>query len=399
VLESAAPPLLQHSMTQHARKHLAFMIRALEIGGAERQLVALANGLAARGHRISILLLYANGALLDALDARIEIVDLGKRHRYDLVGFVGRFRRTLARLRPDLLYSWLQVPNLISGLATWLPEAPVIAWGVRGTDIEPDAYDFARWAVDAALRRLGGRPAVIITNARSTRQELVAHRVDEARIAVIPNGIDTARFRLDREARHRARQELGLDEQAPVIGMVARLDPMKDHATLLEASARYLPDRPAARLVVVGGGPETLRRQLQAQAEALGIGSRVLWTGPRLDLPALYNAFDLCTLSSRFGEAFPNVLGEAMACGVPCVATDIGDSSVVIGACGRIVPPRSPESLVRAWQAVLDLPADERYKLGLDARARIEACFGLDRMIEASEVTLIDAIERYRAGR
>jgi glycosyltransferase involved in cell wall biosynthesis len=379
-----------------APRHFAFLIRSLAIGGAERQLVALANGLATRGHRISLLLLYAEGDLLADLDPRVDIVDLGKRHRYDLVRFLRRFTGALTRLRPDLLYSWLQVPNLMSGLATWLPSAPAVAWSVRGTDIDPDSYDLARRLVDAAVLRISHRPAVIIANAEATRRELVTHGVAVSRIAVVPNGIDLTRFRPDPEARERIRREFGVQEAAPIIGMVARLDPMKDHATLLAAAALFLPAHPAARLVVVGDGPDTLRCELFARAEVAGIGGRIIWTGLRHDLPALYGGFDLCTLSSRFGEAFPNVLGEAMACGVPCVATDIGDSAELIGPCGRIVPPEAPMALAEAWQDLLARPAEDRRQLGIKARARIAALFGLDRMITASETALIGAISGNR---
>jgi glycosyltransferase involved in cell wall biosynthesis len=375
--------------------HVALLIRALTVGGAERQLVALANGLVARGHRVSLLVFYANGGLASELDPRVELVDLRKRRRGDLTGFVTRFVRTLGRLRPDALYSWMQVPNVMSGLATWLPRAPTVIWGIRGTAIDPGSYDLARNLVDIGERKLSGRPAVIIGNAEATRRELIAHGVPASRIRVIANGIDTTRFQPDAAARSRVRHELAVDDDTTLIGAIGRYDPMKDHVTLLKAAAGFMPTHPTARLLVVGDGPDDYRHQLQKAARTLGLGDRVIWSGPRFDMAAVYNALDLCTLSSRFGEGFPNVLGEAMACGIPCVATDVGDVMQVVGDTGAIVPVSDPAALAQGWSALLSDATKARHQAGAQARAHIVANFALARMITETEAALASAIAEH----
>jgi glycosyltransferase involved in cell wall biosynthesis len=168
----------------------------------------------------------------------------------------------------------------------------------------------------------------------------------------------------------------------PLVGVVARLDPMKGHSVFLEAAARVSARTPEVRFALVGAGEPGYEAQLRSHAERLGLASRVRWIAPGLDMRAVYNALDLLVLPSRFGEGFPNVVAEAMACGTPCVATDVGDARVVLGDCGSIVPVEDPNALAAAIEQALDLPGEERTRLAQRARERIMSRFSTRALAE-----------------
>ncbi len=173
-------------------------------------------------------------------------------------------------------------------------------------------------------------------------------------MVVIPNGIDAERFCPDPEARSQIRSEWGIAEHEKLIGLVGRLDPMKDHPIFLEAAACLAKKRKETRFVCVGGGPEEYQASLQTLAESLGLGERLLWAGTRQDMPAVYNALDILVSSSSYGEGVSNTIGEAMACGVPCVVTNIGDSAWVVRDMGEVIPPKDPSALSNAVEKLLD---------------------------------------------
>jgi glycosyltransferase involved in cell wall biosynthesis len=204
----------------------------------------------------------------------------------------------------------------------------------------------------------------------------------------VPNGIDLQAFRADRRSGLGLRRQWGVARDERLIGLVARLDPMKDHGTFLAAISAFIDSGCTARFVCVGDGPEDYRRVLQADADRRGLAGHLVWAGSQSDMPGVYNALDLATLTSAFGEGFPNVLGEAMACGVPCVATDVGDAAEIIGDTGMVVPKGDPAALAAAWRQALDRLDKEGDLPGARARERIVARFGVETMIERSEALL-----------
>jgi glycosyltransferase involved in cell wall biosynthesis len=188
------------------------------------------------------------------------------------------------------------------------------------------------------------------------------------RLVVIDNLIDTDYFVPDPIARARQRAAWGVADTELLIGMAARFDPMKGHDIFLGAAARLIRDRPSVRFVLIGGGTASYAGTLKRTAERLGLDRSLIWAGEECDMAAAYNALDLATLSSLEGEGFPNAVAEAMACGVPVVATDTGDTARLIGATGLIVPPGDAVRLADGWATLL---ASDRAGLGRDARQRI----------------------------
>src|SRR5262249_21994255 len=159
----------------------------------------------------------------------------------------------------------------------------------------------------------------------------------------------------------------------------------KDHATLLNAASRFARENSGARFVCVGDGP--LRDELKGLAQSLALADRIVWAGEIADTRAAYNAFDIATLASAFGEGFANAVGEAMACGIPVAATDVGDVRAIAGSTGEVVSPKDPDALCAAWQRLRARRAREP-ALGEAARAAIVSNYGLEIMVRRTEDVL-----------
>lgn len=368
---------------------LLLLIRSLDRGGAERQLITLAKGVDKSRFAVTVATFYDGGVLRPEVAGveGIRVVSLGKRGRWDVLPFLRRLVGLARGVRPDIVHGYLSVSNELGWLAGRLVGAKVV-WGLRASNV-----DFAHcdW-LPALSFRLGAwlsRYAdLIIANSYAGREHHIANGYSGEKMIVIPNGIDTDRFQSNSAAGGEVRRQWAIPEPADVIGLVGRLDPMKDHPTFLRAAALLARERDNVYFVCVGDGPSAYRRNLEVLAEELGVGNRLVWAGGRGDMPAVYSTLDLVTSSSAYGEGFPNVVGEAMACGVPCVVTDVGDSALVVGETGLVVPPRDPEALCAGWRQLLALTPEQRTALGHAARARIEREFSVRQLVVNTEQAL-----------
>lgn len=360
---------------------ILFLLRALNCGGAERQLVLLARGLRQRGHDVAVAVFYPGGPLEAELrESAVPVIFLHKRGRWDVVRFLARLVQTVLHERPDVLHSYIS--NLVTVFVQPFLPSMKIVWGVRSSYMDFSRYNWLFRASYAVACRLSGSADLIIANSHAGRQCHVAGGYPEEKMVVIPNGIDTKRFFPNSDARWRIRAEWGVLREEELIGLVGRLDPMKDHETFFQAALLLLQARRTARFVCVGDGPSEYRTLLQARAHSLGLSDHILWVGMRSDVADVYNALDLL-VNCSYGEGFSNVIGEAMACGIPCVVTDVGDSGLVVGGMGELVPTKDPVALKRGMQRLLDR------KPGADEiRRRIVESFSLESLILTTEHTL-----------
>ncbi len=368
---------------------IVLFTRSLNAGGTERQLVLMARGLAARGHEVTVLLLYGGGALEPALaGSGARVVAIGKRGRWDVLGPLWRLRRAFRAARADVTYAFLPMQTVLAALL-----APGrVVFGLRAGGMELARYDWLSALSYVLETKLAKRAAAIVANARAIRA-ILPPGIDPARVAVVANGIDTDHFKPHPTGRAALRREWGLAENTLAIGMVARIDPMKDHGTFLCAAAAFLAANPTTRFVCVGDGDAAYRRQLVELADALGVGSALAWAGERHDLAAVYSAFDIATLSSAFGEGFSNVIGEAMACGTPVVATDVGDAVRIVGDGGVVVRARDAMALAEGWREVAMGDIDA---MASAARARIVEQYSVERMVDRTERVLTMVAEGAR---
>lgn len=368
---------------------IALLIRSLNYGGTEMQLTILANGLARSGHAVSLFVFYPDGPLRERLSPDVTLRCLGKRGRLDVISFLRNLFRALDEEQPDVLYAFLPVANLLACLTRLRSPKLKVTWGVRASNMDLARYDWFSRLTYWLERRLCRCPGLIISNSQAGRRHAVSHGFpDNDRFIVIPNGIDVEHFLPDSRLRGALRAEWGVLPHETLVGIVARLDPMKDHPTFLEAAAILARREPGVRFVSVGASPEDYAAVLREQVRRLGLGDRMMWAGPRGDLPAVYNALDLLVSSSAFGEGFSNVLGEAMACGVPCVATGVGDAREILGDSGIVVPPSNPEALVAGILDLLERLRLEGASIGARVRQRIAENFSVEMLVERTKVAL-----------
>jgi glycosyltransferase involved in cell wall biosynthesis len=298
-----------------------------------------------------------------------------------LVRLVGLMRA----LRPHVVQTWMYHADLLGGLAAKLAGGIPVAWNLRQSNLAPQFNKRSTLLLIRACALLShGLPARIVCGSEAARRAHARLGYARTKMCVIPNGFDLALFKPDAEARVAVRQELGLAADTPLIGMMARFDPQKNHRTFVAAAGLLHAHCPTVHFLLCGGGVTWENRALAAWIDGAGLRARCHLLGEREDMPRLTAALDVATLSSR-GEGFPNALGEAMACGVPCVVTDVGDAGAIVGETGRLVPPGHPEALARAWAELLACSEEERRALGAAARERIAACFSLEQVVDQYE--------------
>jgi glycosyltransferase involved in cell wall biosynthesis len=375
---------------------IVFLTRSFNYGGAERQLMVLAKALKRQGRDISVAVYYPSGPLQKEFESvGIPVVSLKKSGRWDVLAFLLRLTKIIWKQQPDILHSYLGTPNIITVLLKPLFPKTKIVWGVRASNMDLNQYDWlfkVSYWIESHLARFAD---LIIVNSNTGKAYAVKNGFPDEKIEVIHNGIDTDYFQPNIEAGAKVRAEWGVKKKEKLIGIVGRLDPMKDHKTFLRAAAELALVRDDVRFVCVGDGPPKYRHELHRLAEGLDLSNRLIWAGSRDDMPSVYNALDIASSSSSYGEGFPNVIGEAMSCGVPCVVTDVGDSALIVGQTGVVVPPKNPEAFVESWSKLLSLSQSMKYELGLKARERISQKFSRQILVDHTMKALVGLIEGF----
>lgn len=366
--------------------NVTHVITGLNTGGAETMLVNVLSRTDRTRFTPSVISLTDLGPLADrirALDVEVEAIGM-PRGMPDLKGLL-RLARRLRERRPHAVQTWMYHANLVGGLAARLAGNLPVAWGIHHTSLEPGGLKpmTIRIAKAAAwVSRLV--PDRIVCCAEAAVRVHAAIGYAPERLMTIPNGFDTARFHPDPQARAGVRQELAIPEVAPVIGLVGRYDPQKDHPNFALAAGVLAKRLPEVCFVLCGDGITRDNAELVAMLEEAGVLERCRLLGRREDVPRLQASFDLAT-SSSWGEAFPLAVGEAMASGVPCVVTDVGDSALLVGTTGLAVPAKNPEALAGAWEALLAEGEGRLRERGEQARRRIEEHFSLEHVTRRYE--------------
>lgn len=368
------------------RLRVLHIITGLGQGGAESVLFRLATYPEADVEHV-VVSLTDEGIYGERLrTAGIAVHTLGmKRGRVSLGGFLA-LRTLIAATRPDAVQTWMYHADLIGGLAARLAGVRAIAWGIRNSGEHLERSSRSARMVLRACALLSGRvPRAIVCAAQKSAERHADKGYARERMVVIANGYDLSRYAPDAEARLRMRAQWDLPQDLPAIGCVARWDPLKDHANLLRAVAALVRDGRDAglRCVLIGRGMDPANAELAALIDRLGLRDRLVLAGPSDDVPAAMNGLDLHVLSSC-AEGFPNVVAEAMACGVYCVVTDVGDAAYIVGDAGVVVPPEQSEALARGIETALrEVASRGRERAGEAGRARVLENFDLARMVQS----------------
>jgi glycosyltransferase involved in cell wall biosynthesis len=363
---------------RHGPLRVTHVIAGLELGGAEMMLYKLLSSLDRARFDPAVISLSTPGPLaarIAALGVPVSALEM-PRGRVQLRA-LGRLARSLQARRPEVVHTWMYHADLLGGaLARATGDARVI-WGVRGSLDERLSKRSSLLTARACALTSRWLPDRIVSCSQRLAELHVQLGYDPGRMMVIPNGFDLSWFKPERQLRERTREQLGVAAGELLVGTVARFDPQKDHRTFVRAAGEIARVRADVSFAMCGPGVDAANAQLTSWIAEAGIAGRCKLLGSVQDTRAVLNALDVLVCSSAFGEGFPNVLGEAMACGVSCITTDVGDAAAIVAGTGRVVGTSDWRALAREIAAVLSLPAAERLVLGELARARVREHFAL----------------------
>ena len=357
------------------------LIDGLSVGGAESALFRLVSDPDAAREHPRVIAFMQGGEVLERMrQAGLAVETLGLRRGQISPRAFLTLRQRLVAIRPHVVVTWSATANLVGAIVARFCGSPRVVWNIRRSALRPDdSSRVTAWAI-RFCSRLSGRIPVIIANSEAARAAHEAMGYAPAAWTIIPNGFDLHEFKPDPAARSDVRDELGIERDAPLVGIAGRWNPGKDHATFLRAAESLVDHRPDVHYLMAGSGLNASNDQLKAMAPRLLEAHALHLLGVRHDMPRLLAALDVFTLTS-LSEGFPNVVGEAMACGVPCVVTQTaGDAPTIIGEAGYTIPAGDPAALMRRWIEWFSLGADQQAELGASARKRIEECYSIDLM-------------------
>jgi glycosyltransferase involved in cell wall biosynthesis len=369
---------------------ILFVVNQLGVGGVQRKAALLAAGLLERGHQVDVATFFGGETFAEPIlraGGRV-LSDLEGTH-YGSYSLPARVWNALRRLRKlerligagdhDIVYGLGATPGMYCTAAGRLHRSTVV-WGIELVPA-PNVRLPLHFNLLARLTDL------IIAVSEDAREACIKRGLPAKRIVVIENGADIERFYIDPGWRREVRTELGLDHESPLIGAIGRITPVKNLELFLQACRTIAAKNDRARFLVVGPGPSGYVEQLQQAALSLGIGGRISWVGSRKDVERYYNAIDVF-VSSSANEGLPLTRLEAMACGIPCVVTDVGDAERTIGAFGSVVPVDDPEALA---SAILRVVQQEWSREAI--RAAVVDRFSAERQVERTEAALQELLE------
>jgi glycosyltransferase involved in cell wall biosynthesis len=356
-------------------------------GGAEIMLYRLLSRMDTARFENEVISLTSMGSIAEKIRAAgIPVRTLGMKRGMPNPLSLFRLLQWIRKSKPQIVQTWMYHADLIGGLAARLAGEGRVVWNIRQANLDANwNKPLTIWTAKACARMSPWLPECVVSCSRAALLLHTKLGYSVNRVEVIANGFDLEEFRPDPAARLSVRNEMGLAKDAVVIGMAARFHPVKDHRNFIQAAARLHAKIPEVHFALCGLGVDCENPELSKWVAAAGLDAHCHLFGPRQDLPRLFAALDIFT-SPSLSEAFPSVVGEAMACGTPCVVTNVGDSALIVGDSGKIVPPGNPDALAEAWRELIEAGPSIRRQLGMTARLRVEQYFSLP-----------TAVERYQA--
>lgn len=374
---------------------IVFVIAGLATGGAETMLLRLLERIDRTKfspHVISLTDIGEIGPRIAALGIPVEALGM-RRGRLDIICFF-RLVWRLWKIKPDVVHTWMYHADLLGGLAAKLAKVPTVIWGVRSADfLQADTGRSTRAVLFLCARFSAWLPDVVLYNSQKGADFHKTLRYKESHYIVVPNGIDLEKFRPDEQARFDVRKELGVSSTTPLVGLIGRYDPLKNHEGFIRAAICLHRIMPEVHFLMAGKDVDWSNQVLKAMIEDGKLADYFHLLGSRSDIPRITAALDLASLVS-WSEAFPNVLIESMACGVPCVSTDAGDAALILGEDGWIVPVGDMVGLSARWSAFLRLRDDERRIYAERARCRVMEKFEIGVVVRRYEAVYRDAMTR-----
>ena len=359
----------------------------LDLGGAEIQLFNLARGLLSRGYCVQVVTFYSGGSIENRfVDAGISVFSLQKNSRWHWIRPAIRFCGFVRVFEPDVIYSFLTGPNVFAILGKLVRHHLRLFWGVRAASRDNEIRP-RDWLV-ATLAKCSSSLSIfaekIIVNSTHTSRTLIADGFPVQKITVIANGIDTEQFRFNPVYRKQYRLDNEIDQNVFLVGLVARLDRIKNIEMYIESAARFLAIDPESLFLIIGAGDVAYRRELEALVDEAQVQGKVVFCGSQASnrVVEILSALDAFVLTSK-GEGFSNALAEALACGVPALATDVGENAELIGDGDRILEQDDSAGLARKLREIKQkkISPQMREILGSRFSKRFDICRMVDETI------------------
>jgi glycosyltransferase involved in cell wall biosynthesis len=362
------------------------VITELNVGGAERMLEKLVLRMDRKKFSNHVVSMTDVGSVGERIaHGGIPVCGLGMKRGRPGLGGATRLARLLKTASPDIVQTWLYHADLLGLIIGRMAGVKRVIWGIRCSNMNFHNYGRLTGLTVRINAMLSSLTDAIVVNSEAGKE--VHRRLGFAsdKMETIPNGFDVQKYAPDESERRRILLELNLPSNVILIGLVARWDPMKDQTTFLKAASVVARRNDTVHFVMVGLGMEESNESIACHTTRGVLRDRVHLLGMRKDISGITAALDIACSSSAYGEGCPNSIGEAMACGVPCVVTDVGDSARIVGDTGRVVPPQDPAALVNAWSDLIALGREGRRRLGMAGRRRIEEHFEISRIVAAYE--------------
>ena len=367
---------------------IAFVITDLDRGGAEVMLWKLLSRIDRTRFAPTVVVLRGGAASMleefRGIGADCELLDW--RPGGAPLRPLRQLMQSLRALKPHVVQGWMYHANIAATLAVALTRlrAPVL-WNIRQSLSDLEREKPLTRALIWAGGKLSRSAAAIVNNSEASavqHEQQMGYRA--ATRVIVPNGFDTDVFHPSSERKAALRAELRVSDDAVLVGLIGRYHVVKGHDVFLAAAALVARSHPATRFVMAGDGIDAANVELQRLIERSGLRDRVHLLGQRTDMAAVMSGLDI-NVSASAGEGFPNVVGEAMSCGVPCVVTDVGDCAAIVGDTGVTVPAADPQKLAQAIAGLVALGPGARAALGLRARQRAIERFSLDAVVRQYE--------------
>lgn len=367
-------------MIKTPRVRICHIIGGLDVGGAERFLFRLIRYMDHQQFETSVISLGELGSIgKELVELGVEVKTIGMtKTPMDVFRFF-KLLKILHTTKPDIVQTWLYLSDLIGGVACKILSIPVL-WSVRQSNLDTN--------VNERLTMLAARASAILSN---KIPYFVIYCAEAAKRShqkfgycgsnyVIPNGVNTELYQPNDDARKAFRQQLNIPDDVVLIGMVARYHPQKGHADFIRMAAQLTSSNRALGFILIGDGMDKTNTDIARLLEKYSLENKLLLVGYQRNIPKVMNGLDIY-VSASLGEGWPNVLAEAMSCGLPCVATDVGDTKNILGDTGELVQPESPSSLASGVETLLSLGNEEFEQRKVESRQRIVDSFQINQSV------------------
>jgi len=371
------------------------IITTLGPAGAENMLYRIVSGTDGERFQNEVVSLTETLDLAEKMQAvGVRVRTLGMKKSTPNPMLLVRLAKWIRESKPDLIHTWMYHANLIGALAARLAGNVPVVWGIHHNAFDPRIDKRRTMLVNRACAFLSNKCAarIIFCSEASLHTHKKLNYAAE-KLEVIPNGFDLEQVKPDPTAHSSLREELGIPPDAIVIGIGARFHPHKDHHNFIRAAGLLHKQMPEVHFLLFGMGITRENAQLVEWIESASIRERCHLLGMRHDVTRLFSGVNIATTSSR-SEAFPIVVGEAMACGTPCVVTDVGDSALIVENTGKVVAPEDPHALAEAWRSLIEAGPAVRRRLGIAARSRVERHFALSEIVQSYQSIYVQLTSR-----